>query len=369
MISSLERQRARAGLRNQFVADALAMPVHWFYNPLEIDRAFPGGIRTLEAAPAHHPSSIMALHSTSKGGRGAQSSRDPNGNEIVGDIILKGRRQYWGVPHMHYHHGMRAGENTLNAHCTRVLMRGITARGGQYDPQGFLTDYIAFMTAEPPAHPDTYAESWHRGFFANLERGIPAEHCGPVTHDTASVGALVSISALYLSARAHEVDADDARLQCREHLALTHPDEGLARVCDAYTALLESLLFRAPTQSTGELIAATARRSLKLDLPALVDNGRDDRDVIGRMFSSACYINDSWPSVLYLAFKYREDPRAGLLANANVGGDNVHRGALLGALFGLMHGRHEEAWFGQLVDAEAIEAEVMALLPDTGQQG
>lgn len=353
MISHLTRERARAALRNQFVADALAMPVHWFYNPLDIDRAFAGGIQALEDAPARHPSSIIVLHSTRQGGRGSQGGQ----REIVGDVILKGRRHLWGVPGMHYHHGMRAGENTLNAHCTRVLMRSLAANGGHYDMQHFLHTYIAFMTAESPAHPDTYAESWHRGFFANLENGVPPECCGALTHDTASVGGLVSIAALFLTARLHGVSCEDAQAQCRTHLFLTHPDESLARVCSAYTGLLESLLFRDDTTPAMELIAATAQQSLGLDLAALLRKGRDDRDIIGRVFSSACYISDSWPSVLYLAYKYCDDPRAGLLANANVGGDNVHRGALLGVLFGLSQGQEERDWFAQLVDGAEIAQE------------
>ena len=353
---SLVLQRACAALRNQFVADALAMPVHWFYNPLDIDRAFPGGIQQLEAAPAHHPSSIMVLHSTRHGGRGSQGGQ----REIVGDVILKGRRQFWGVPGMHYHQGMAAGENTLNAHCTRVLLRTLAADGGQYQPAHFLRDYIAFMTAEPPAHPDTYAESWHRGFFANLESGLPPARCGAVTHDTPSVGGLVSIAALFLPLRLRGASLDDAQAQCRAHVLLTHPDATLARVCDAYTGLLDALLYRTPETPADTLLAATAQRSLGLDLPALLRKGRGDRDVVGRLFSSACYISDSWPAVLYLAYKYRDEPRAGLLANANAGGDNVHRGALLGALFGLLHGRAEEDWFVQLRDREAIDKEIVS---------
>lgn len=355
--SPLARQRARAALRNQFVGDALAMPVHWYYNPLDIDRAFPGGIQRLEAAPAHHPSSIMVLHSTRHGGRGSQGGQ----REIVGDVILKGRRQFWGVPGMHYHQGMQAGENTLNAQCTRVLMRTLTADGGHYHPAHFLRDYIAFMTAEPPAHPDTYAESWHRGFFANLESGRPPERCGAVTHDTPSVGGLVSIAALFLSARLQGKSLEDARSLCRTHLFLTHPDEALARVCDAYTSLMDALLLRAPDTAADALFAACARRSLGLDLPALARKGRGDRDIIGRVFSSACYISDSWPAILYLAYKYRDDPRAGLLANANVGGDNVHRGAVLGVLFGLLHGREEEDWFARLAAHTALVRECDAL--------
>ena len=125
----------------------------------------------------------------------------------------------------------------------------------------------------------------------------------------------------------------------------------------AYTALLEALLFREPTAPAADLIAATAQRSLGLDLAALVRKGRDDRDIVGRVFSSACYISDSWPSVLYLVYKYRDDPRAGLLANANAGGDNVHRGALLGVLFGLLRGAEEQDWFAQLADSADIARE------------
>ena len=43
-LNSLGQSRAQAGLRNLFVADALAMPVHWYYNPMDIERQFPGGI-------------------------------------------------------------------------------------------------------------------------------------------------------------------------------------------------------------------------------------------------------------------------------------------------------------------------------------
>lgn len=357
----LATQRARAALRNQFVADALAMPVHWYYNPADIDRAFPGGLQRLEAAPAHHPSSIMVLHSTHHGGRGRQGGQ----REIVGEVILKGRRQFWGVPGMHYHQGMQAGENTLNAHCSRVLLRTLAADGGQYQPAHFLRDYIAFMSAEPPEHPDTYAESWHRGFFANLESGLPPERCGAVTHDTPSVGGLVSIAALFLTLRLRGVALDTAQGQCRTHLQLTHPDAALTRVCDAYTGLIDALLMRDPEASAEPLLAAAAQRSLGLDLPALLRKGRGDRDVVGRVFSSACYISDSWPAVLYLAYKYRDNPRAGLLANANAGGDNVHRGAVLGVLFGLLHGRAEDDWFAQLRDQGAIGAEIGSAIPLT----
>jgi len=97
----------------------------------------------------------------------------------VGEVILKGKRSFWGLPNQHYHQGMKAGESTLNAHCARVVTRSMIAAGGRY--------------------------------------------------------------------------------------------------------------------------------------------------------STACYITDSWPSILYLAYKYADDLQAALLANTNLGGDNVHRGAVLGS--------------------------------------
>ena len=114
-------------------------------------------------------------------------------------MILKGKRQYWGQPNQHYHQGMQAGENTLNAHCARVLMRVMAANGGHYHQAQFLEAYVQLITADSPQHPDTYAESYHRAFFANLVRGRPYDQCAGVTHDTPSIGGLVTIGPLVMS--------------------------------------------------------------------------------------------------------------------------------------------------------------------------
>ncbi len=52
------------------------------------------------------------------------------------------------------------------------------------------------------------------------------------------------------------------------------------------------------------------------------------------MLSPACYIDQSFPAVLYLAARYGSDFEEALVANTNVGGDNCHRGAILGAILG-----------------------------------
>ena len=360
------QRRATAALQSLFVADALGMPVHWYYNPMDIFRQFRGGIAKLEDAPAYHPSSIMSLHSTSKGGRGSHNSARQNSagqpREIVGEVILKGKRACWDKPNQHYHQGMKAGENTLNAHCARAVMRALSAGGGHYDEGRFLDGYIELLTADPPLHPDTYAESYHRGFFANLIAGKPRNKCGAVTHDTASIGALVTIAPIVLAERLRGTDLKAVEKICQGHLTLTHPDQFLAKVCRDYVGLLDALLWRDPDESAQQLISAWSKRSISLQMSVIMDKIHNDNDVVGKLFSSACYITDSWPSVLYLAYKYCNSQGPGLIANTNLGGDNVHRGAVLGTLLGLANGETVANLYNGLSDSATISCEINSIV-------
>lgn len=358
--------RATAALKNLFIGDALAMPVHWFYNVHDIDRAFPNGIATFEAPPEHHPSSIMSLHSTSRGGR-RQAAHHVQ-KEIVGDVILKGKQAYWNRPNVHYHQGMRPGDNTLNAHCALTLMHTMAAPQ-HYNSDAFLSAYIQLMTAETPAHPDTYAESYHRGFFANVEKGVPLKQCAAVTHDTPSIGGLVTIAPLAIGERLRGTSLADTRRLCRQHLALTHPDRYLADVCDAYVELIDTLLYRGSHPDTAQdnghlraLLLQATRGVSQRKLTQLVDSNRTDREVIGNVLSPACYITDAWPAVLYLACKYPDDPLTALQVNASVGGDSAHRGAVLGVLLGLMRANVEETLFAQLTARGTINRAIERLL-------
>ena len=355
MTNQTATERTIAALKNTFVADALAMPVHWYYNPGDILKQFPGGISQFEDAPKYHPSSIMSLHSTQQGGRAAVA-KGPK-REIVGDVILKGKRQYWGVANQHYHQGMKAGENTLNAHCVRALFQSLADSEGSYSIDAFLDAYINLLTSAEPKHPDTYAESYHRGFFANLEAGKEEHECGAVTHDTASIGGLVTLGPLALVSLLKGDDLAQVKTTCRAHLLLTHPDAELALVSDYYVELLDRLLGR-ESESAQDIIADIAKQSIGLKLPELIAKNYSDFEVVGGVFTSACYISGSWPSVLYFAYKYADDTKAALLANANVGGDNVHRGSVLGLILGLISGSALDSLFSQLTDASEIEKEI-----------
>jgi ADP-ribosylglycohydrolase len=357
-------QRATAALKTAFVADSLAMPVHWYYRTADIAEAFTGGVRDLHAAPSFHPSSIMSLHSTHEGGRANRGADKPR-QEVVGDVILKGRRQFWGISNMHYHQGMQAGDITLNAHCARVLMRSINRNQGQYLRTEYLKDYIDFMTADVPRHADTYAESWHRGFFANLQRGLPPLQCAAMTHDTASIGGLVSIGPLAIALLMSGHSLAMTQSHCRAHILLSHPDPRMALYSDSYVKLIERLLTRTDNEDVLVILAQSAAESAGLKLPALLEKKLDDREVLGVRYSVACYMEGAWPSVLYLAAKYANDARAGLIANTNAGGDNVHRGFVLGGLLGLITGHTEPNWYQRLLCTQALDQEISELLSHT----
>ena len=349
-----------SALKFMFVADSLSMPTHWFYRISDIYSFYPNGITSLENAPSYHPASIMSFHSIDGGGR-KKNSRTSKSSQIVGDVILKGKEAYWNQPNIHYHHGMLAGENTLNAHCARLLMRTINSNNGKYDKTIFLQAYIDFMTSNTPLHPDTYAESYHREFFANLKRGLPVENCGGKTHDTASIGGLVTIGPLALSLFLSGLNVSEARKICSEHLKLTHPDSDLLRISESYVTLLGGLLIETNMKDCAERIKEISIESIGINMEELLRRQVSDGMIVGGKFSSACYITDSWPSVLYLALKYIDDPKKALLVNANLGGDNVHRGVVLGTILGLTSFLDPVPFYDKLTESEAITREIEML--------
>jgi ADP-ribosylglycohydrolase len=128
----------------------------------------------------------------------------------------------------------------------------------------------------------------------------------------------------------------------------THRSEKLVAAATVFAQLLANALLLgigspAPESSSAEAfraLVAFAGTEIGVDLPALVRRHpargpAEDRKVIGRVFTSACYIDGSLPSLLYLAYKYADEPALGLISNTNVGGENCHRGLALGALLGL----------------------------------
>lgn len=353
--------RMRGTLWGMFTGDALAMPAHWYYNIAALRQDF-GQISDYQAPKAHHPNSIMALSNTAKAGRGSQDG------EIVGSVILKGKKQHWGQANRHYHQGMHAGDNTLNMLCARVLLRSLITKG-HYDSIDFLHEYIRFMT-EPDRHNDTYAESYHRDFFANYAKGVPPENCaGLEGHDTASIGGLVSLPLVILATLSGE-DLVTTNAAALTQQRLTHRSSLLER----HTLELSQLLFHILNDINPDVEQLACSASSKLGFPAaevikgVRHNQNSDLDIIGGLLSPACYIDQSFPSVLYLAARYHDDFESALIANTNAGGDNCHRGAVLGAILGatLGVGAIPKRWIKGLTSYNALNGEIELFISQYG---
>lgn len=227
--------RWRGALWGMFVGDALAMPVHWYYDVAALQRDF-GIVRDFQSPRLSHPNSIMSLASTGDAGRGSQDG------EVVGSVILHGKKHLWGQPNRHYHAGLQGGDNTLNLLCARVLLRSMN-KTGRYDAGDFLREYVAFMTT-PDSHRDTYAESYHRAFFANYAQGVPPKRCaGAENHDTASIGGLVGLPPVIMAAL-RENDPAAVERTVLEHLRWTHRSTKLERYALALGRLLPRLFCR-----------------------------------------------------------------------------------------------------------------------------
>jgi ADP-ribosylglycohydrolase len=87
-----------------------------------------------------------------------------------------------------------------------------------------------------------------------------------------------------------------------------------------------------------------------------------DEVIIGRKLSTACYIDQAFPAALYLAWKYHDAFTDGIVANAMVGGDNCHRGAIVGALLGAANGV-EAYWLDGLRSIHAPSSQHFAVAP------
>jgi ADP-ribosylglycohydrolase len=207
-----------------------------------------------------------------------------------------------------------------------------------HDTADFLSSYVDFMTT-PDSHNDTYAESYHRDFFANWARGVPPHQCaGETGHDTASIGGLVGLAPVILGTAARH-GVDQAVTAALTQMRLTHVSQPLEVFAKAYAQILAGLVFSPPTDMVAWLQShASPGKGLSALLAKAPGSAVSVSQVIGAMYSPACYIEDSFPSVLYLAARYNHDFESALIANANAGGDNCHRGAVLGALMG--------AWLG-----------------------
>lgn len=317
------------GFVGALCADALAMPVHWYYDRAALMRDY-GKVERYMAPKNPHADSILW-----------RSTYTPLNEK--GDI-LRDQAQYWGQRGVHYHQFLKAGENTLNLQLARELYGWIRSHGG-YSSEGWLEHYTDFML-KAGRHRDTYVEECHRGFFTRYAQGKPLAKCGIRDEH---IGGLAHVPALMAACR--DLPLGRLRAVVKEHVGSTHAHPNVLRAADTLVrvcwAIREGTGVReAITKEAGDWISGKKAEGWAK---------QPDEHVVGERFSTACYIAEAMPASLYLAWKYENDFVGGIVVNANVGGDSCHRGVVVGGILGLACGV-PKAWSdGLLVPPPDLE--------------
>lgn len=405
----IRERRIRNALWGLFIGDALAMPAHWFYSLKNIQQYFDGGIRKYEPPPHPHPESFMVgmayhpdvetanrlgrpydilheharFYDTSYSGLAIQSSEreSEHGNRVP---RLEDR--------FHYHRGLIAGENTLAAHLVRVLMRSVI-RVGRYDPQDFLEGFVEHLTT-PGMNRDPYTEIYIRRWFENYSEGLPPHACAELQRNVWSIGAHGGVVRPLVLAMLVKSSYQGLGFAI-EHQCLTHRSENVSSALGILVPLLNSLMngadpvetisvyakpIRTPRITGEELFAAYRKHGGPGNIPKdemwqlhvalndapyeVVELARQhpEREVVRRLLATACYPEHGLPLLLYLIIKHNLGVEESLLANANAGGDNVHRGMIMGLIAGASNDDLPGHLVEGLVARDALKTEIDAFV-------
>lgn len=375
--------RIKNALWGLFIADAISMPVHWYYKREYIKNGF-GTITGYNKAPHPHPESFMVgdayypdvkmarklgrpfdiLHENVKFYKTSYSDFDM-------DIKVHAGEHKNPMPQLderyHYHNGLEAGENTLGANLVRVLIRSVI-KNGEYDQEVFLDDFVSFMTT-PGKNTDTYLEVYIRDWFENYSKGVAPELCANSQRHRWSIGSHGGIIRPLILALTAKSAYDGVGIAI-DHQILTHRSQNISSALSQLVPLLFDLINgKAPMDTladTAQNISlikihgselskkyadAMGPRNIPKDemwkihteftdarLSEILPHATDENMITTR-FATSCYPEHGVPLIIYFLYKNNFDFKKAIFDNANAGGDNVHRGMILGALAGA--GSHE----------------------------
>ena len=357
--SSLQKVIATA-LWSYFAGDAMSAPTHWFYGGFSQVQQYYGqnGITTYTKPSYTLQGSILNKSNLNGGGRSTTRSSSHPSTTIIGNVINHGKQDLWNPQKsIHYHATLEAGENTLEVSIARVLMRSIVDNHGQFNADLFRNAYITFMTT-PKSHNDTYASTCHRMYFVNyFYKKLNPIDCPDNDHhnvDTIDGLVLPTITAMAVAGQPNGT-IEQASQQAVETVKVTRNSPTLERYASAWGALVFQTIRMAASNVDSKAttmtdvadngdIVTNVRRSIQDMAGALrlrTPQARSQDEI------TACYLDSAVPAMLDTMIKYMPSATAtsaqqsnpitvwdAILRNANIGGENVHRGSCLGAIWG-----------------------------------
>ncbi|MFW2368245.1 MAG: ADP-ribosylglycohydrolase family protein [Desulforhopalus sp.] len=268
---------AQAMLIGSFVADSLALGVHWVYDTEEIIRNY-STVKTL--LPPHQKS----YHPTKDGG----------------DFT-------------HY------GDQALH------LLEYLSKRGGEFSPADYAAEWQKYIAVY-----DGYLDRASRDTLGNMEEGVHKVDCGSMSSD---LGGPARIAPLIYCYR-HNLDG---LLQAvSDYCALTHCGMGISDGALFLARSCYSILHGASPRKAFEKAMAFTFEDLKLDLRLRSSLEMQNLNVIEvtKNFGQMCAINAALPGAVYTILDNEKNYERALTETVMSGGDSAARGMVVGMMLG-----------------------------------
>lgn len=279
-------------LQASLVADSLALPVHWLYDPAAIEGDF-GPVTDLQAPPASS-----------------------------------------------YHKGQPLGGQTHYGHQALALMASLQGQSS-FDAERFGDQWQRLWATS-----DSYRDGATKATLANRQAGMPVQDAGSPSSD---LGGAVRLAPLLVAMAAAPEATVVAAAQAQT--GLTHRDpavlDAAAFLVRAVRALLADASLPAALKQAAE--APYEALPVRAALQAAETAATSDPTAAVHALGAACAVSGAFPAALAIALAYPTDLEGALIANTMAGGDSAARGMMIGMLLGAQAGatvpdRWLQAW-------------------------
>ncbi len=292
-------EHAQSMVLASFVADSLALGVHWIYDTAEIDRQFG---RVTDLLPPQEGS----YHTSKK----------------LGDFTHYGDQSFHLLEHLAEHD------------C-------------RFDITEYARDWQNFMTKYPG-----YKDKASKETLKNMDSGKEPEKCGSGSTDLGGPARIAPLLYCYRE------NPDEMPVAVKSQTTLTHSGPGilegtifLAESCHAI------LLGATPREAFKQVLTESMDDSeLKLRLHKCLESTQIDTRLQVKEFGQACSINAALPGAVYTVLKHEDNLEEALIETVMAGGDSAARGMVVGMLLGAYHGKNQipSRWLEKLTQYPQI---------------
>jgi ADP-ribosylglycohydrolase len=293
-------EKARAMVMASFVADSLALGVHWIYDTIEIENRI-GRVQTL----------------------------------------LKPEKAS-------YHSTKDLGEFTHYGDQTLVLLESVAASSG-FDLEQFARSWRALFDGY-----HGYFDKATKGALKKFSEAVLPTASGSTSTDLAGAARIAPLVYRYRNHR------EELVIHARAQTVMTHNHPMVVAAADffarvAYLVLMgidprAAMIETVQESFAGTPVAEYVERGLQS-----IDSG--SREAIAG-FGQSCDVRGALPAVVHLISKHKEDLREALIENVMAGGDSAARGMVVGMVLGAHLGPEAipDAWLSVLKEREHIAA-------------